>query len=106
MEETELKIDEANSPPPANNPIQQPKLKNTDEVIEMQDVSSVLIKPDSVLNFDCIDLNAKQEADLINGRPCDVNCENGLYKVYYGGCFYGVGIVEDSNLRLKAYLKD
>ena len=37
MEETELKIDEANSPPPANNPIQQPKLKNTDEVIEMQD---------------------------------------------------------------------
>ncbi len=77
-----------------------------DEVISMQDVTPVLIKPDSVLSFDTIDLTNNQEADLINGRPCKVDKINGLYKVYFNGCFYGVGIVEDENLRLKAYLKD
>ncbi len=77
-----------------------------DEVIEMQDVSSVLIKPDSVLSLESITLNAKQEGDLINGRPCEISKENGFYKVYFNDCFYGVGVVEEGNLRLKAYLKD
>ena len=77
-----------------------------DEVIEMQDVSSVLIKPDSVLTFESIILNDRQEGDLINGRPCEIDMKDGFYKVYYCDCFYGVGVVENNNLKLKAYLKD
>lgn len=77
-----------------------------DEVIEMEDVSSVLIKPDSVLTLESVNLTPKQEGDLINGRPCAVNKNNGFYKVYYNDCFYGVGAIEEGNLRLKAYLKD
>ena len=77
-----------------------------DDVIKMQDVSSVLIKPDSVLSFKSVILNEKQEGDLINGRPCQVNANDGFYKVYFNGCFYGVGVIEDNNLKLKAYLKD
>ena len=77
-----------------------------DEVIEMQDVSSVLIKPDSVLSFESVILNDRQEGDLINGRPCEIDIKDGFYKVYYCDCFYGVGVVENNNLKLKAYLKD
>ncbi len=77
-----------------------------DDVISMDDVSSVLVKPDEVLSLKDIFLTKRQEGDLINGRPCEVGENNGYYKIYYDGVFYGVGIVKDGNLRLKAYVKD
>ena len=75
-------------------------------VISMQDITPILIKPDSVLSLNSISLDDVSASHLINGRPCHVEYPNGAYKVYSNGEFWGVGLVEDNNLKLKAYLKD
>ena len=75
-----------------------------DDIINMDDVSSILIRPDALLSYENLILDDKKSDDLINGRPCLVDKVDGYYKVYDKRCFLGVGII--SNLKIKAYLKD
>ncbi len=77
-----------------------------DDIINAEDVSSMLIKPDVVLTFESLILDDKKADDLINGRPCIVDAVDGYYKVYDKSCFLGVGIILSGNLKIKAYLKD
>ena len=77
---------------------------NPDE-IDGVDISKLLIAPDSVLTFEELRLTRELFVELENGRPCEVNAVNGTYKVYYESEFIGVGIVENSLLKIKARIK-
>lgn len=77
-----------------------------DDIINMDDVSSILIKPDALLSYENLILDDKKSDDLINGRLCLVDKVDGYYKVYDKRCFLGVGIISNGNLKIKAYLKD
>ena len=58
------------------------------------------------ISLDKIILNDKDTQDLLNGRPFTANYANGNYLVYGNNEFIGVGIVVDSELKIKAYIKD
>ena len=77
---------------------------SAEEINSLQDIEARLIKPEDTVYFEVIELNNKKYSDLINGRFCEVNLQNGLYKIYYDNVFIGVGEVENNNLKCKAYV--
>lgn len=72
----------------------------------LEDIKKALIKPEETLNYSTITLNEVEYLNLINGRRCLVKNENGLYKVFYGDIFVGVGEILGGNLTIKAFIKD
>ena len=77
------------------------------DVLSADNVSSLLIKPDSVLHFDKIYLDKFQSIELENGRPFTACYGDGTYSVYdYNSQFVGVGLIKENNLKIKAYIKD
>ena len=77
---------------------------SAEEINSLQDIEMRIIKPEDTVYFEVIELNNKKYSDLINGRFCEVNLQNGLYKIYYENVFIGVGEVENNNLKCKAYV--
>ena len=77
---------------------------SAEEINSFQDIEIRIIKPEDTVYFEVIELNNKKYSDLINGRFCEVNLQNGLYKIYYENVFIGVGEVENNNLKCKAYV--
>ena len=77
-----------------------------DDIVNSSELSSMLIKPDALLSYESLLLDDKKADDLINGRPCCIEMNDGYYKVYDKSCFIGVGIILNKNLKIKAYLKD
>ena len=77
---------------------------SAEEINSLQDIEMRIIKPENTVYFEVIELNNKKYSDLINGRFCEVNLQNGLYKIYYDNVFIGVGEVENNNLKCKAYV--
>ena len=77
---------------------------SAEEINSLQDIEARLIKPEDTVYFEVIELNNKKYSDLINGRFCEVNLQNGIYKIYYENVFIGVGEVENNNLKCKAYV--
>ena len=77
---------------------------SAEEINSLQDIEARLIKPEDTVYFEVIELNNKKYSDLINGRFCEVNLQNGLYKIYYENVFIGVGEVENKTLKCKAYV--
>ena len=67
---------------------------------------ALLPKLQQVLDMANITLNEVEYLNLINGRRCLVKNENGLYKVFYGDIFVGVGEILGGNLTIKAFIKD
>ncbi len=77
---------------------------SAEEINSLQDIEMRIIKPEDTVYFEVIELNNKKYSDLINGRFCEVNLQNGIYKIYYENVFIGVGEVENNNLKCKAYV--
>ncbi len=77
-----------------------------EEINSTENLEKIIIQPDKVLNYQELRLSGKTLADLLNGRPCFVQNANGLYKVYGDNEFIGVGLVENSKLIIKAFVKD
>ena len=77
---------------------------SAEEINSLQDIEARLIKPEDTVYFNVVELNGKKYSDLINGRFCEVNLQNGIYKIYYENVFIGVGEVENNNLKCKAYV--
>ena len=80
--------------------------KSIEEILNLDVVNNILIPPENVINFDKLILNSKNTSDLLNGRKFIIDVENATYKVYGNNEFLGVGIVNNKNLTLKAFLKD
>ncbi len=77
-----------------------------EEIIENFNEEKMLLKPDSILTFEKINLNKKHTDDIINGRLFSLDLPNGFYSVY-GDCgFIGVGKIADKILKIKSYVKD
>ena len=78
-----------------------------EDILSSNDITSLLIKPDSVLNLDKLCLSKNDSVELYNGRPFLINEKDGNYLVYDDfDNFVGVGIVSDKRLKIKAYIKD
>ena len=77
-----------------------------ENINDINDVLKALIKPETVVNFETINLSIDKFNDLINGRRCVVENPNGLYSVFCQNSYVGVCEVLDNNLTIKAYVKD
>ena len=78
----------------------------TADKINKETANQLLIKPDSVLTFEKVELPNNLYEDLINGRPCAKGLKDGLYSVYGKGEFIGVASSQKGNLKIKSYIKD
>lgn len=68
---------------------------------------SYLIKSDlAVLSYPALVLSDYQATRLINGIKEKYGFESGLYRVYKGEEFWGVGEVSDGILKIKAYVRE
>lgn len=65
-----------------------------------------IIKPDLVLNYDSLVLDETNAKRLINGLDCLVNVKDGVYKVYNGEEFWGVGNVNNGILKMTSFVRD
>ena len=72
----------------------------------LEDIKKALIKPEETLTYESITLSETEYENVINGRRCFMNINNGLYKVFYDNAFLGVGDITNGNLTIKAYIKD
>ncbi len=78
-----------------------------DDLREIKGLSSLLIKPDKMVDFECIYLDEYSSTELANGRPFKIDKLDGIYKVYDNlSKFIGIGLVKENGLKIKAYLKD
>lgn len=78
---------------------------NAEDFINSNDKSSLLIPPHEVVDYPCINLNAKQTERLFNGLYDKLDYPNGTYRVFCPDGFYGVGELIDGKLKVKAYVR-
>ena len=64
-----------------------------------------LIAPDSAVNFEKLVLTEEQATKILNGVYLDYGFKSGVYRVYNGQTFWGVGVVENGAVRIKAYVR-
>ncbi|MBO5285584.1 MAG: tRNA pseudouridine(55) synthase TruB [Clostridia bacterium] len=78
-----------------------------DDFMAMEDISSVIISSDSVVSFPSIVLDEVSAKRILDGVFDPIYTqEEGLYKVYNGSVFWGVGEVKDSTLKIRTYVRD
>ena len=78
----------------------------TCQQLEDADAEKYLIKPQDVLNFPVVVLNEKQAKRMVDGLFDEYDLADGLYKVFSGQEFWGVGIVNNRLLKMKVYVRD
>lgn len=85
------------------------KIENSvgiDEFISDDDPTKYIIKPQDVLDFDTVVLSQVQAKRLIDGLYDEYALKDGLYKVFNGEEFWGVGEVRSNILKMKVYVRD
>ncbi len=70
----------------------------------VEELEKYLIPTESVLPFERLFLTEKQEEKLYHGQFVDVNCADGLYKIYQGDVFYGIAEVCEGKAKAKTKL--
>lgn len=71
-----------------------------------EDKKSLLIPPDEVVSFPKLELTEREAERLFNGLYDRFSFPDGIYRVYEPNAFYGVGILKDGKLKVKAYIRD
>ena len=71
-----------------------------------EDKKSLLIPPDEVVSFPKLELTERGAERLFNGLYDRFSFPDGIYRVYEPNAFYGVGILTDGKLKVKAYIRD
>lgn len=79
---------------------------SVEELVATENIEGYIISPEEVIPFERFDLCIDEYDNLINGRACLVNKEEGKYMVMYNNFLICVGIVEKGYLRSLAFLKD
>lgn len=77
-----------------------------EEFANAEDKKSLLIPPDEVVSFPKLELTAREAERLFNGLYDRFSFPDGIYRVYEPNGFYGVGILTDGKLKVKAYIRD
>lgn len=71
-----------------------------------EDKKSLLIPPDEVVSFPKLELTEREAERLFNGLYDRFSFPDGIYRVCEPNAFYGVGILTDGKLKVKAYIRD
>lgn len=77
-----------------------------EEFINCDDVNAYLIKPQDILNYPTLILNGIQSKRLLDGLYDTYGQSDGLYKVFAGNDFWGVGEILNGILKMKVYVRD
>ena len=70
----------------------------------VEELEKYLIPTESVLPFEGLSLNEKQEKKLLQGQQVRVECPDGMYKIYQNESFYGLAEVQDGRAKAKTKL--
>ena len=70
----------------------------------IEELEKWLIPTESVLPYESLLLDEKQSAKIFQGQQVRVERENGLYKIYKDGGFYGIAEVKDGLAKAKTKL--
>lgn len=70
-----------------------------ENAVDIDDISDDGINPIEELFADSIKLDEKDEKKLINGMNIDVTNGDGIYNIYIGNKYYGLGEVTDKKLK-------
>ncbi len=77
-----------------------------EQLFSSKEPEKYIIKPDLVLSYDSLVLNEENAKRLINGLNCFVDNVDGVYKVYNGEEFWGVGVAQNGILKMSAFVRD
>lgn len=69
------------------------------------DIEKYIIPADSVIDYEKLILTPRQADRLINGVYEEYGFKDGIYRVYNGQEFWGVGEVNGGILKMKAYVR-
>lgn len=78
---------------------------SVDELKNSVDAGKLLIPSDQTINFEKLVLNPKEAKRLLDGLKDEYPNPDGLYRVYNESTFWGVGIIQDGVLKMKAYVR-
>lgn len=78
---------------------------SVDELKNCENSEKYIIAPDSTVNFEKLVLTEEQATKILNGVYLDYGFKEGVYRVYNGNTFWGVGVVENGTVRIKAYVR-
>ena len=70
----------------------------------LEELESYLIPTESVLPFERLFFSKKEEEKLLQGQQVCVDVQNGFYKIYREGVFYGLAEVIDGRAKAKTKL--
>ena len=76
------------------------------EFLAAEDVSPYIIPADGVLSFPKLVLTETEAEKLLNGIYRRMQINDGLYRVYCGEEFWGVGAADNGILKMKAYCRE
>lgn len=77
-----------------------------DDFLNCEDVNGYFIKPEDVLDYPTLCLNQVQSKRLLDGLKDEYLQNDGLYKVFAGNDFWGVGEILNGILKMKVYVRD
>ena len=76
-----------------------------DEFINSDNPEKYLLPPDIAINFEKLVLSEEQAQKVLDGVYLDYGFREGIYRVYVGGEFWGIGNVKDGSVRIKPYVR-
>ena len=76
-----------------------------EEFMDTLDVEKFIIQADSAVSFPKVVLTEKQATRILNGLFDDLGLADGIYRVYNGNEFWGVGSANKGVLRINAYVR-
>lgn len=76
-----------------------------EEFKKSQNPEKYLISPDLAVDYEKVILSSKQAERILNGLYDEYPLEDGIYRVYNGQEFWGIGSVKDRILKIDAYIR-
>ena len=77
-----------------------------EELLDSDNPQQFIIPTDEAVSFEKLRLSALQAERLLNGLYDSYEVVDGLYRVYNQDEFWGVGIIENGLLKMKAYCRE
>lgn len=72
----------------------------------IEEILPFIIKPDTVINYEKLVLSKKKAQKILDGVFENYGYKDGLYRVYNGEDFWGIGEAKDGVLKIKSYVRD
>ena len=72
----------------------------------VEEILPFIIKPDTVISYEKLVLSKSKAQKILDGVFENHGYKDGLYRVYNGEEFWGVGEAKDGVLKIKSYVRD